>query len=62
MVSDGLNKSGHANIIFHSGNVNTFFYKKVLDYYKADCNNLKPKFFQDGERVHSSKSSQKKIQ
>ena len=63
MVSDGISKNGLWNIILHSGNVNTFSYKQVLDYYKADCNNFKPKFFQqDGARVHSSKGSQKKIQ
>ena len=63
MVSGGISKSGLGNIIFHSGNSNIFSYKQVLDYYKADCNNFKPKFFQqDGARVYSSKGSQKKIQ
>ena len=63
MVSDGISKNGLGNIILHSGNVNTFSYKQVLDYYKADCNNFKPKFFQQDEaKVHSSKGSQKKIQ
>ena len=46
MVSGGISKNGLWNIILHSGNVNTFSYKQVLDYYKADCNNFKPKFFQ----------------
>ena len=63
MVSGEISKSGLGNIIFHSGNANIFSYKQVLDYYKADCNNFKPKFFQqDGARVYSSKGSQKKIQ
>ena len=63
MLSGGISKYGLWNIIFHSGKVNSFSYKQVLDYYKADCNNFKPKFFQqDGARVHSSKGSQKKIQ
>jgi hypothetical protein len=46
MVSGGISKKGLGNIIFHRGNVNTFSYKQVLDYYKAGCNNFKPKFFQ----------------
>ena len=62
MVSGGISKNGIWNIILHSGNVNTFSYKQVLDYYKADCNNFKPKFFQqDGARVHSSEKNSRII-
>ena len=63
MASGGISKNGLWNIILHSGKVNTFSYKQVLDYYKADCNNCKPNFFQQDEaRAQSSKGSQKKIQ
>ena len=57
MISGGICKKGLSHLIFHSGNVNTFSYKQVLDFYKEDINDFGVKFFQqDGARVHSSKS------
>ena len=63
MVSGGICRAGLGEIIFHSGNVNTFAYKQVLEYYKKDFEKLQPLFFQqDGARVHSSKGSRLEIQ
>ena len=45
MVSGGISKNGQGNIILHRGNINTFSYKQVFDYYRADLINFKPKFF-----------------
>ena len=62
MVSDGISKDELGEIIFHSGNVNTFAYKQVLNFYKKDFEKLKPKYFQqDGAPAHSSKGSQIEI-
>ena len=62
MISGGISKNGLGNLIFHSGNVNTFSYKQVLHYYKEDFINLAPKLFQqDGAKVHSSKRSRLEI-
>ena len=62
MVSGGICRAGLGEIIFHSGNVNTFSYKQVLDFYKEDINDLRVKFFQqDGAMVHSSKRSRDKL-
>ena len=36
MVSGGISSEGLGKLIFHSGNVNTFAYKQVLNYYKED--------------------------
>ena len=50
---------GLEKIFFHSGNVNTFAYKQVLNYYREDLDNFDDKYFQqDGARAHSSKGSQ----
>ena len=46
MVSGGICRAGLGEIIFHSGNVNTFAYKQVLEYYKKDFEKLQPLFFQ----------------
>ena len=63
MVSGGICGAGLGEIIFHSGNVNSFSYKQVLEFYKKDFEKLQPHFFQqDGARVHSSKSSRLEIQ
>ena len=63
MVSGGICRAGLGEIIFHSGNVNTFSYKQVLEFYKKDFEKLQPLFFQqDGARVHSSKGSRLEIQ
>ena len=62
MVSGGISSEGLGKLIFHSGNVNTFAYKQVLNYYKEDLSSFQPKFFQqDGARAHSSKGSQQEI-
>ena len=59
MVSGGISSEGLGKLIFHSGNVNTFAYKQVLNYYKEDLSSFQPKYFQqDGARAHSSKGSQ----
>ena len=63
MVSGGICKEGLGEIIFHSGNLNSFAYKQVLKYYKEDLNKYPSKFFQqDGARSHSSKLSRNMIQ
>ena len=63
MVSGGICRAGLGKIIFHRGNVNTFSYKQVLEFYKKDFEKLQPLFFQqDGVRVHSSKGSCLEIQ
>ena len=59
LVSGGICNEGLGRLIFHSGNVNTFAYKQVLNFYKEDMHNFTDKYFQqDGARVHSSKGSQ----
>ena len=59
MVSGGICREGLGKLIFHSGNVNTFAYKQVLNYYREDLDNFEHKYFQqDGARAHSSKGSQ----
>ena len=42
MISGGISKKILGNLIFHSGNVNTFSYKQVLHFYKKDFINLAP--------------------
>ena len=62
MISGGISSEGLGKLIFHSGNVNTFAYKQVLNYYKEDLSSFQPKYFQqDGARAHSSKGSQQEI-
>ena len=62
MVSGGICNKGLGKLIFHSGNVNTFAYRQVLNYYKEDLNFFGEKMFQqDGARAHSSKGSQTEI-
>ena len=62
MVSGGICKDGFGELIFHSGNVNCFFYKQVLQFYREDIDKFPVKIFQqDGARAHSSKSSQNEI-
>ena len=46
MISGGISKKRLGNLIFHSGNVNTFSYKQVLHFYKKDFINLAPILFQ----------------
>ena len=63
MVSGGVCNEGLGEIIFHSGNLNSFAYKQVLKYYKDDLNKFPSKLFQqDGARSHSSKLSRNMIQ
>ena len=62
MVSLGICNEGFGEIIFHSGNLNSFAYKKVLKYYREDLNKYPHKMFQlDGARSHSSKLSRNLI-
>ena len=62
MIYGGISKNGLGNLIFHSGNVNTFSYKQVLHFYKKDFINLAPKLFQqDVAKVHFSKRSRIEI-
>ena len=62
MVSGGICDEGLGEIIFHSGNVNSFAYKQVLKFYKEDLKKYPSKIFQqDGARSHSSKLSQNMI-
>ena len=54
----GICDKGLVQIIFHSGNVNSFPYKQILKFYKEDLKIFESKFFQqDGARSHSSKLS-----
>ena len=63
MVSGGICNEGLGELIFHSGNVNSFAYKQVLKYYKEDLNRFPSKIFQqDGARSHCSKLSRNMIQ
>ena len=63
MVSGGICDEGLGKIIFHSGNVNSFAYKQVLEFYRDDLNEYPSKYFQqDGARCHSSKLSRNMIQ
>ena len=62
MVSGGICNEGLGEIIFHSGNLNSFAYKQVLKYYREDLNKYTSKIFQqDGARNHSSKLSRNMI-
>ena len=40
MISGGICKEGLGRVIFHSGNVNSFAYKQVLQFYKDDLDYL----------------------
>ena len=63
MVSGGICNEGLGELIFHSGNLNSFAYKQVLKYYKEDLDKFPSKIFQkDGARSHSSKLSRNMIQ
>ena len=63
MVSGGICNEGLGELIFHSGNLNSFAYKQVLKYYREDLNKYPSKIFQqDGARSHSSKLSRNMIQ
>ena len=63
LVSGGICDEGLGQIIFHSGNVNSFAYKQVLKFYREDLNKYQSKIFQqDGARSHSSKLSKNIIQ
>ena len=44
MVSGGICRKGLGKIIFHSGNVNSFSYKQVLEFYREDLNQYPTKF------------------
>ena len=58
MVSGGVCNEGLGEIIFHSGNLNSFTYKQVLKYYREDLNKFPTIFFQQvPARRHSSKLS-----
>lgn len=62
MVSGGICNEGLGEIIFHSGNLNSFAYKQVLKYYREDLNKYPHKMFQQyGARSHSSKLSRNMI-
>ena len=62
MISGGICEEGLGNIIFHAGNVNTFSYKQVLNFYRNDMDNFPLKIFQqDGAKAHSSKASREEI-
>ena len=54
IVSGGISKDGLGKLIFHSGNINTFAYKQILQFYREDIDNLGERFFQqDGaEHIH----------
>ena len=58
LVSGGICDEGLGQIIFHSGNVNSFAYKQVLKFYRQDLDKYQTKIFQqDGALCHSSKLS-----
>ena len=62
MVSGGICREGLGEIIFHSGNLNSFAYKQVLKFYKEDLDKYPTKYFQqDGARSHCPKLSQNMI-
>ena len=54
MLSGDVCNEDLTEIIFHSGNLNSFAYKHVLKCYSEDINKFPTKFFQqDGVRNHS---------
>ena len=62
MVSGGVCNEGLGEIVFHSGNLNSFAYKQVLKFYREDLNKYPTKLFQqDGARSHGSKLSRNMI-
>ena len=62
IVSGWISKDGLGKLIFHSGNINTFAYKQVLQFYREDMDNLGERYFQqDRASSHSSKGSQNDI-
>ena len=62
MVSGGISYEGLGELIFHSGNVNSFAYKQILKYYREDLNKFPTKIFQqDGVSSHNSKLSRNLI-
>ena len=44
MVSGGICRAGLGEIIFHSGNVNTFSYNQILVFYKKDLEKIANSF------------------
>ena len=63
MIFGGICKEGLGRIIFHNGNVNSFAYRQVLNFYKEDLDKFPNKIYQqDGAKAHSSKSSRKEIE
>ena len=63
MISGGICKKGLGRIIFHNGNVNSFVYRQVLNFYKEDIDKFSHKIFhQDRAKAHSSKSSKNEIE
>ena len=63
MVSGGICNEGLGEVIFHSGNLNSFAYKQVLKFYREDLDKFPSKIFQqDGARSHSSKLSRNMLQ
>jgi len=40
IASGGISKDGLGKLIFHSGNINTFTYKQVLQFYREYIDNL----------------------
>ena len=62
MLSGGICDEELGDIIFHSGNLNSFAYKQVLKFYNEDLKKYPSKIFQqDGSRSHSSKLSRNTI-
>ena len=45
MVSEGICNERLGEIIFHSGNLNSFAYKQVLKYYREDLNKYTSEIF-----------------
>ena len=51
IVSGGISKDGLGKLIFHSGNINTFAYKQVLQFYKEDIDNSGKKLFNKMRKI-----------
>ena len=46
MKSGAIGKNGLGHLFIHIGNINTFFYKQSLNFYKKDMDNFGTRFFQ----------------
>ena len=62
MISGGICKEGLGRIIFHSGNVNSFVYRQVLNFFKEVVVSFRIKYSSKMElRLNHQKALEKKL-